>query len=172
MIEILKNSPVPLEQCAVWNSGGPYLYFRRGDKGGWRRAKAHFLLWNLEAFYLLIKLSKVEHEQAIYEKHIQKPSRTCFTSSDPHHDISRHIFYMNSNIDSDFQSGIYSDIQSGIYSDIQSGIYSDIQSDIYSNILSHIYSNPQSAILSGTFFLAVYLAFYMALYLARYFVKM
>ena len=37
--------------------------------------KSCSLLWGLEAFYLLIKLSKVEHEQAIYAKHLQTPSK-------------------------------------------------------------------------------------------------
>ena len=37
--------------------------------------KSCSLLWGLEAFYLLIKPSKVEHEQAIYAKHLQTPSK-------------------------------------------------------------------------------------------------
>ena len=73
-----------------------------------------------------------------------------FTSSDPHHGISRciyiywHIFWHLPNI----LSGIYFDILSAILS----GIYSGILSEIYSGILSDIYSDILSGILSDILF--------------------
>ena len=74
-----------------------------------------------------------------------------FTSSDPHHGISRYI-YIYSDIYSDILPNILSDIYSDILSAILSGIYSGILSEIYSGIISDIYSDILSGILSDILF--------------------